>query len=184
MANLSPSFDQYRIRVASKRNILCHSSDELLPNAMLKTGQSETINALLSKIAVAWPTHQWVDAVVVVGVSGGADSVALLHLLHLLRQQAGGSGELVAMYCDHNTRPQCQREKKFVSDLAARLKCKFASKSISTTESDGPRSDASEESLRGFRYAAFREVALEFGARYVVTAHHADDQIETVLFRM
>ncbi len=148
---------------------------------MLKTGQSDLANNLLDRISSAWPENQWCDAKLIVAVSGGCDSVALLHCLQLLRKRTGGSGESIALYCNHNTRDACAAEADFVQQLARQLNCQYATTNFQdASNNEGP----SENQLREFRYDSFVQTAQKFGARYVVTAHHADDQLETILFRI
>ena len=153
---------------------------------MLNAGQSDSIASLLRHIEDSWPVNRWGRSNVVVAVSGGADSTALLRLLAALKQTHGGSGELIALYCHHQTRKSCDAEQGFVMQLAKKLSCRFHCETMEL----GSRSDKvdtalpSEDSLRQFRYEAFMTTAKKFAARYVATAHHSDDQIETVLFRL
>ena len=146
---------------------------------MSKAVQSESINTLLANISDAWPTKDWVNSKLIAAVSAGADSVAMLHLLNMVLKRAGGNGQIIVLYCNHNTRPECADEQDFVQQLAKQIDCKFVCRDL------GPYSTGqSEDSLRVARYDAFVNVAHDHGTRYVATAHHADDQIETVLFRI
>ena len=58
---------------------------------------------LESQLAAAWPVHQWSDLTVLVAVSGGPDSVALLRSMQALRN--GGAGQLVVAHFDHRWLP-------------------------------------------------------------------------------
>ena len=112
---------------------------------------------------------------VVVAVSGGLDSVALLHLLRF------GAGlprlELVAAHFDHGMRPESGEDAAWVAGLAEEWGVPM----------EGGRAEApltSEEAAREARYDFLETVRVRTGARWILTAHHADDQAETVLFRV
>ncbi|HEV8305256.1 MAG TPA: tRNA lysidine(34) synthetase TilS [Gemmatimonadales bacterium] len=111
----------------------------------------------------------------VVAVSGGADSVALLDLLHGVAPELGLT--LVVAHADHGIQSPSRQVAKSVSELAERYGLPFE-----TTELHlGP--EATETEARRARYAWLREVQRRHGAAYLVTAHHRDDQIETVVLR-
>ena len=111
----------------------------------------------------------------VAGVSGGADSVALLRLLIALapRLRLG----LVVAHFDHGIHPASGRVAEAVRALAAsyRLACE---------EGRGELGAAAGETLaRASRYTWLETTRVRLGAAFVFTAHHADDQVETVLMR-
>jgi len=108
--------------------------------------------------------------------SGGLDSVTCLDLLLRLRPSLGH--RLAVAHIDHGLRDDSARDGGFVSDLAAdaELKC-----DVVRVELD--RGAATQERARAARYDALRRVAGDRGCAAIVTAHHADDQAETVLMR-
>ncbi|MBI4500391.1 MAG: tRNA lysidine(34) synthetase TilS [Gemmatimonadetes bacterium] len=108
-------------------------------------------------------------------VSGGADSVALLDLVSIVAPEVGL--ELAVAHVDHGIHPESSAVAARVRDLAAAYGLPACGRTLGL----GP--DASETRAREHRYRALRELQQELGADYLVTAHHADDQIETVLFR-
>ena len=112
----------------------------------------------------------------VLAVSGGADSLALLELMGDLAPEAGL--ELVVGHVDHGILAGSGLVAEEVRAYAERHGCEFRLTCL------GLGSDASETVAREARYAALRTLQHDVGARYIVTAHHADDQIETVLFRV
>lgn len=133
-----------------------------------------------TRLAQSWPPATWRDVTVVIAVSGGADSVALLHGLKALDQ--GGAGELIAAHFDHRLRAESGEDAAFVRDLAEEIGCRAEIGVASQpTRSAG---DGLEAAAREARYDFFRETARRLGARFVVTAHTADDQAETVLQRL
>jgi tRNA(Ile)-lysidine synthase len=110
-----------------------------------------------------------------VAVSGGPDSVALLDLLHGARDELRLT--LVVAHVDHGISSDSRTVGQSVSLLATKLGLPFE-----TTELHlGPH--ASETDARRVRYAWLREVQKRRGAKYIVTAHHEDDQVETVMLR-
>jgi len=111
-----------------------------------------------------------------VAVSGGADSMALLFLLHATSKSLGL--ELVVGHTDHGVHADSTRWAARVSAAADALRLPFRHRALAL----GP--DAGETRARDARYAALRGMQQEAGATYLVTAHHADDQVETVLFRL
>jgi len=112
---------------------------------------------------------------VVVAVSGGLDSMALLHLLRF------GRGlpklELVAAHFDHRMRPESREDALWVEGLSRAWNVP-----VEVGEAEVPMT--SEEAAREARYAFLEAVRVRTGARWILTAHHADDQAETVLFRI
>ncbi|MGE0160137.1 MAG: tRNA lysidine(34) synthetase TilS [Gemmatimonadales bacterium] len=109
----------------------------------------------------------------VVAVSGGLDSVVLLHLL---RFAANERRDLVVAHFDHRMRPESAEDAQWVAGLAAGwgIECRLG-------EAGTP--PGSEAEAREARYRFLQTVTDDVGASLVVTAHHADDQAETVLFR-
>ena len=108
----------------------------------------------------------------IVAVSGGVDSVVLLHMLAI-----GVSDSIVVAHFDHGIRRESAADARFVEALARRYGMQY----VSRREELGP--GASEELARTRRYHFLREVAEEYDA-YIVTAHHLDDLVETVVLNM
>jgi len=143
--------------------------------------------ALLTRLAAAWPPADWQDVTVLVAVSGGADSVALARGLCQLR--APGEGRLVLAHFNHRLRgAESDADEQFVEELARELGVKFITESAPPPplplSPSPPLASPSEASLRDLRYEFLRHAANESGARYVATAHTADDQVETILLNI
>ena len=117
---------------------------------------------------------------VLTAVSGGADSVALLDVLHSLAGQWGWL--LHAIHVHHGLRAEADGDAGFVHDLCARLGVPLHLERVVVKR--GPPWDGLEAEARRARYRAFRDVAQRIGAHRVATAHTADDQAETVLMRL
>lgn len=124
---------------------------------------------------------------VVVAVSGGLDSCVLLHLLRfpgvgplsLAQPGAAGPGpvDLVAAHFDHRMRSGSEEDALWLRGLCAAWGVQWVAGRAATPP-------ASEAGARAARYAFLEQVRQEVGAELIATAHHADDQAETVLFRM
>jgi tRNA(Ile)-lysidine synthase len=110
---------------------------------------------------------------VVVGCSGGADSLALL----ALAVDAGLAP--IAVHVDHGLRPGSDREADVVADAAARLGAEFDAGRV--TVPPGPNLEAR---ARAVRYDALEAARVEHGATAVLVAHTADDQAETVVLNL
>lgn len=121
-------------------------------------------------------------------VSGGADSMALMHLIARWRARlmAGKSSTSDAIphvfvaTVDHRLRTSSREEAEWVGQIAARLGLPHA---VLTWQGDKPAS-AVQATARAARYELLRAKAAELGGALIVTAHHLDDQAETVLMRL
>jgi len=134
-------------------------------------------------LALAWPPEAWRDVTVVLAVSGGADSVALLRAMAAVR--AAGQGRLQAAHFNHQLRgEESMADEQLVVELCRRLDipCELGRASPGQLAADS--GDGLEAAARSARYAFLQETAARLGARYVVTAHTADDQAETILHRI
>lgn len=120
---------------------------------------------------------------IMVAVSGGTDSVALLHLLHGLSPGLGL--ELTVVHLDHGLRgPVSRDDARWVQVLSERLNIPYIAgrRDLTVEMKAGGRSP--EESARIARYAFFCEVSEQTGISTIALAHHADDQAETVLIKL
>ena len=123
------------------------------------------------------------DKMVVAGVSGGPDSVALLHVLAALRLPLGIS--LVAVYVDHGLRVGAsEAEKDYVRALSEKLETGFESVQVEVKEFAREKKLSLEHAARDLRYAALRKTATDYDADCIAVAHTADDQAEEILIRL
>ena len=128
---------------------------------------------------------------VVVAVSGGPDSVALLRLLHDLdkSQGRGGKGEgaspLHVAHLNHMLRgEESEGDERFVQGLASGLGLGFTTKRVDVRQEAAREKCAIEEAARRARYSFFEGLARELGMKVVAVGHTADDNAETVLHRI
>ena len=115
--------------------------------------------------------------VVVVGVSGGPDSMALLHLMSVIKKSI--DIEVVCAHVNHNVRKVSDAENVFVEDFCKKNDLVFVAMKIMDYGDDNFHNEA-----RSKRYYYFGEIVKKYKANYLLTAHHGDDLIETILMRI
>ncbi len=135
-------------------------------------------------IARLWPPERWIDFSVLMAVSGGADSVALLRALAAIKAEAGGNGRLIVAHFNHGLRAEAAADAAFVAELAERLKLPIEIDVGNVSELAATMGDGVEAAARAERYRFLQSAADQTGARYIVTAHTADDQAETIMHRI
>ncbi len=119
---------------------------------------------------------------VVVGVSGGADSIALLHILSELKDL---NLDITAAHLNHGIRAEAaERDSEFVERAATDLGLRYEHKKVDTLAYKEEKKLSLEDAARELRYEFFDEVREKLGASKVATAHTKDDQAETVLMRL
>jgi tRNA(Ile)-lysidine synthase len=136
-----------------------------------------------AKLADRWPPADWADVTVLLAVSGGADSVALLRAAEALKRKTGGAGRLAIAHFNHRLRgPEADADEAFVAALCERLGivCEVGRAELRAADMAG----GIEAAARQARYAFLADAAGRLGARLIATAHTADDQAETILHRI
>ena len=118
---------------------------------------------------------------VALAVSGGPDSLALLHLAARWRDDRDGTPEITILTVDHALRKGSREEAETVARTAAGLGLKHA---ILTWEHSDPAGTGLQEKAREARYNLMSAYASAHGIQAIVTAHHLDDQAETFLMRL
>ena len=131
-----------------------------------------------------WPTETWTNVSVLIAVSGGPDSVALLRALHTLRvaqssehRGAKHSTRFEVAHFNHGWREAAQQDEQFVAALCEEL-------DITLHVGHAQSAQQTEETARKERYAFLQSTAEQRGARYLTTAHTTNDQAETILHRI
>jgi tRNA(Ile)-lysidine synthase len=119
---------------------------------------------------------------VLVGLSGGADSVALTELLVELRPRLGIN--LVLAHLNHGLRAEAEEDEAFCRSLSERLSLPFASGSVDVAEGARKSKRSIEDEGRSARYRFLEEQARRFGAQRIAVGHTLDDQAETFLLRL
>ena len=119
---------------------------------------------------------------VVVGLSGGADSCALLQYLVSIREKL--SLHIIACHVNHMIRGQeADRDEDFSRKLCIQLKVEFRLLKINVPEQAKLRKESTEKCARDIRYEFFGKIADEYNAK-IATAHTASDNAETVLYNL
>jgi tRNA(Ile)-lysidine synthase len=141
------------------------------------------MHAFEGKLAQAWPPTTWGGVSVLVAVSGGPDSMALLRAMHSV--QDAGLGRLAVAHFNHRLRGrESDADEAFVAEVAARLHCPYEAGYPPDGGIITHRGDGLEAAARRARYQFLTRTAAKLAARYVAVAHTADDQAETILHRI
>lgn len=124
-----------------------------------------------------------VDAPILLGLSGGADSTALLHMLSLYAKKGGA--RLYAAHLNHGIRgKEADRDERFCKELAASLGVEFFSRRVNIPLIASETGESIETAARRVRYEYFASLMKEHGINILATAHNADDNLETILFNL
>ncbi len=139
---------------------------------MAEVPMRETAQTVLSPAVTA---EDWL----VVGVSGGPDSLALLHLL--VQSGLHPADKLLAAHLNHQLRPSAGPESVYVRELCQRWGVAYRAGTVDVRALADEAGLSLEEAARTARYRFLGQAAGEVGATAVAVGHHADDQAETVL---
>lgn len=132
------------------------------------------------------PQQRRLPLPVVVGVSGGADSICLLHLLHTLAEE--WRLQLHVAHLDHAVRPDSAQDAAFVAEVARSWQLPFHSRRLEPGEIEATHSNL-EAALRQLRYGFLADVAQEVSSETdlracLAVAHTREDQTETLLMHI
>jgi tRNA(Ile)-lysidine synthase len=132
---------------------------------------------MLDKIAMILEKDCQLDNrdLLLVGVSGGPDSLCLLHILHTLGYK------LIAAHVNHRLRSQADEEAMLVKQFASDMKVDYIATQVNVLSYAEQGSVSVEEAARILRYHYLFEQAEQRAAKAVLVGHNADDQVETIL---
>lgn len=114
---------------------------------------------------------------IVIAVSGGPDSMALLNILMNFRNKF--DFKIVCAHVNHNVRKESDEEKIFIEEYCLKNNIIFEYFKIDNYNCDNFHNQARE-----IRYKFFEDVLKKYNSKYLLTAHHGDDLIETILMRI
>lgn len=119
---------------------------------------------------------------VVIGVSGGPDSICLLHVLNNIKSML--NFEIVVAHINHQIRPEADEETEYVKEFCDKLNVKCFVRKIDVIKKAENEKIGTEEAGRYARYEFFEEVLKQENANKIATAHNANDNAETVLMNI
>ena len=114
---------------------------------------------------------------IIIGLSGGPDSMCLLDIVLKIKKKP----RIICAHINHNIREESKEELNFITEF-----CQKKQLTLETTTFDkkSENEDYNELELREKRYKYFGELMKKYNAKYLFTAHHGDDLIETILMRI
>ena len=115
--------------------------------------------------------------IIVIGCSAGPDSMALVDMLLKIREKYSLS--LIVAHVNHNLRAQSVQEEEYLRNYCEKNQIMFECMMITEYGDDNFHNEA-----RNIRYDFFEKVVYKYHANYLMTAHHGDDLVETVLMRI
>lgn len=119
---------------------------------------------------------------IVIGVSGGPDSICLLHILSEIKCKL--NFEIYVAHINHMIRLEAEEETLYVHDFCKKIGIQCFIKRINVMEKSNLEKIGTEEAGRKVRYEFFEEVLQKVGANKIATAHNANDNAETVLMNI
>ncbi|WP_246946049.1 tRNA lysidine(34) synthetase TilS [Bacillus pinisoli] len=123
------------------------------------------------------------NSTVIVGVSGGPDSLALLHFLHVERAKKGYN--LIAAHIDHMFRgKESEEELEFVKQFCHQHQITCETTQVDVASYQKEKGISSQLAARECRYQFYEEVMEKYEANFLALGQHGDDQIETILMRL
>ena len=119
---------------------------------------------------------------IVIGVSGGPDSMTLLNILNNLKEKL--NIKLYVAHINHSIREEADAETEYVKEFCKKIDVEFFAKKVKVEEIAKELKIGTEEAGRNIRYEFFEEVAHTVGANKIATAHNLNDNAETVLMNI
>ena len=142
------------------------------------------MNLLQDKVLNTIKKHKLIEKgdSIVIGVSGGPDSMALLHVLYNVKELLGI--RIAVAHVNHMLREEADDETRYVQEFCESLKIECYIKKIDIAERSKDLKISTELAGRNARYDFFEEVAKKVNANKIATAHNANDNAETILMNL
>ncbi|OGC81337.1 MAG: tRNA lysidine(34) synthetase TilS [Candidatus Abawacabacteria bacterium RBG_16_42_10] len=137
------------------------------------------INNYKLNIQKAFSNHFHPGDTFIVGVSGGVDSMTLMYVLNKLKTY-----HFIIVTIDHGMRKSSSDDAEFVQKEAKKLGFRCFVKKVKVPSIAKQQRKGMEEAARDLRYEIFKKYQKKLDAKAIITAHHQDDQIETILFHL
>lgn len=138
------------------------------------------VDRLLQKTAAALAPYG--NKRIAIGVSGGRDSVCLLHAV--IGCGAADKNNVTVVHVNHNLRDTAARDEDFVRELCLKINVKFKAFSVDVRKTAALNGHTVEQAARELRYGIFYDLIKSGEADAILTAHHALDNAETVLMHL
>ena len=119
---------------------------------------------------------------VVIGVSGGPDSICLLHALNSLKERL--NFEIYVAHVNHMIRKEADMETEYVKSFCKKIGIECFVKKVNVEQVAKEEKRGTEETGRNIRYLFFNDIAKQVGANKIATAHNLNDKAETVLLNV
>jgi tRNA(Ile)-lysidine synthase len=141
-------------------------------------------NSLLTRIHTCITAKNLIpdNSTIIIGLSGGPDSVFLLHALAPLREEKKLT--IIAAHLNHEWRAEAEKDEQLCHHVCHQLNIQFISKKMSELNATFKFNGSKEEIGRKARRHFFESLAREYTAQAIALAHHADDQMETFFIRL
>ena len=172
-----------------------------------RAGTADGKHHFIQQLATAWPPESWTHFPIVLAVSGGPDSVALLHGIKEIRNQYKQLQDfpqntpahketlsdeektcgisIIVGHFNHRMRgSEADADADFVQSLCINLGLPYEIGEVDKSSIEKTPREGWESTCRQMRYAFLQKIAEKHGARYVVTGHTVEDQVETILHRV
>jgi len=128
-------------------------------------------------------THECEITTIILGLSGGPDSVFLLHVLNHIQKQ-NPKIKIIAVHLDHQWRQESWRDVEFCSQLCKSLNIEFIARKAEELNLEVKFNGSKEELGRKMRRSLFNQILKEKNADFIALAHHLQDQQETFFIRL
>jgi tRNA(Ile)-lysidine synthase len=119
------------------------------------------------------------NCTMIIGVSGGPDSMCLLNILNKLKNKL--NIKIIAAHLDHKIRKESKNDAQFVEKEVRKLDLIFEKKEISVPDYAKKNKQNLEEAGRILRYKFFEDLKKKYNAKYIILGHHLNDSLETAI---
>ncbi len=158
-------------------------SDESGKVSKGKRKRAEAVERFESTVVESLQRARVAGSRLLVALSGGPDSTSLLVATHRVRKQL--NLELFAVHANHSLRgEESEQDQQFVERLCRELDVELRCERLLVQLGSDAGQAGIEERARLLRYGLFQRAAQRFGAKFIATGHTAEDQVETVLYRI
>ena len=138
---------------------------------------------LIHKVLNTIKKYQLIEAgdILVLGVSGGPDSITMLDILLKIKQEKQIAFDFVVAHVNHMIREEANEDEEFVKKYCIKNNIQFFSKSIDVQKIANTNKISTEEAGRYVRYAFFDEVLEKMHGTKIAIAHNKNDKVETII---